>query len=873
MPPEVKVRLSVDGTPEALAAFRAVQEQAHKTGRGASAGLAPFSNSLRGIRGLLLSMGGAFTTAALVRLGIDTAVAAREQGDLAKSLGTTTSNYSALNAVRKLANAPQDAVNKGLSIFADRLDALRAKEPATVATFKRLGLSAESFPSDDMALNLDVVARALMKYEVGGTRSTLATDAMGKSGKMLIPTLEKLVEIGGLEGAIAYARRTGQFIDQATVDMLEALTVSMGRLKLEAGNAALQIIEGFGPEAIAAISSVADAVDNQGAPAFERMGKFAGQALRGAIGLMEAAALRMEIVGKKWAVWREAFSAIQSAGGVGANPLWTETQIALAQDASNSLAENEKARRKVIEQSAQDESQIRIQELQAQQRDDDRAYSSGLMTLEKYLADRKQRIIRETSLAQGYLMMQVTTLQSGPLMMNDLAQVKAWEKQIQELEAEREARISAPPPLKNKRIGDPDAKVAAAREARAGEARLKALQAENDLLEATARSNYDAANLSLDEYYAERLRIIDLRASAELDLLTAKWAAARKIADPKARQDALDTIAAQTDEVTTRADIARAQAAGEYGDKRLKLEKELSAMAAERMEAEGREHELRLQRIADEMEVYQNLLIQAGMTPMDAAIEAGVRAGAKTARENFRDDLEKASAELAKINTLGATAADIDRLKELAAALREIATALGPDALKSVDRFEESIGGLRTETTFIQDEAAALKSGFAGFFGSAIAGFKGATDAARGFLSMLAQISMQVIATRFANWIFSAPVPGKGSTPVKSPGGGVPSGAGRAMQNLETINRSTAPQMQFRDYSREAAQRFSAGSSVQRAPAPVSSGAVIGGILSIELAEGLVARHAEAYLLSPDGQRIHVKVTAKNRRAIGQILR
>jgi hypothetical protein len=122
MPPEVKVRLSVEGTPEALAAFRSVQSEAHKAGKGAAAGLAPLSGALASIKGLLASVGVAVAVVAAARavgqFTAETIRAAREAGDTAKELGTTVEAYSALEVVALRAGKSPDKLNAGLGILA-----------------------------------------------------------------------------------------------------------------------------------------------------------------------------------------------------------------------------------------------------------------------------------------------------------------------------------------------------------------------------------------------------------------------------------------------------------------------------------------------------------------------------------------------------------------------------------------------------------------------------------------------------------------------------------------------------------------------------------------------------------------------------------
>ena len=800
MPPEVKVRLSVEGTPEALAAFRSVQAGAQKAGKGAATGLAPLSGALMSIKGLLASVGiavGVVAAAkALSSFAVASVRAAREAGDTAKELGTTVEAYSSLAVVAARAGKSPDKLNTGLGILAQRIDALRAGEPGVTAAFRRIGLAKESFPGDDIAQNADIVARALMRFEASGTRSALATAVLGRQGRELITIFEKLIQMGGLEGAIGYARRTGKLIDESIVVTLEALAESTRRLKMEAGSASLQFMKGFGPEMVATLETLAETLDGTTTPAFERAGEALGRYIRKAVVWSQVVAESSKIT-----VDRAVSTGAGLARLVLASVAPTKIGEITAQvTVDNLMLANRKANSErwmaFLGDQYTDETEKKLAQIRTEELADVKKYRTGLLMLDAYMKARNARIERETGLQIAALQHQIEVLAWGEPDARARQVIARATTAIALLEKEKPARLAEAAPERFTTPGAPDARAAAEREAKAGEALLKARQAELDLLEAQAKVNYEAAKTSLEDYYADRLRIIFLRETAELDLLTAKWAEARKIKDAKGREDALRTISAQTDEVTARGDTERTQAAEQYGDLRVKLEKALAAVSAQRMEDEGRQHELRLRRIREQMEAYQLLLVQAGMSPENAAIKAAANAGVDTQRENFRERLEQTKADLEKLSALGATPEDIQRLKDLAAALREVATALGPDAVKSVGELDQSIAHLRTPTSFLQDEAAALQSGFTSFFGSTITGFRSATEAARGFLLMLAQITMQVLASRWATTLFGGPA-GKaaGGRIEKRAGGGRIYGGGTWTSDSVPILASRDEQM------------------------------------------------------------------------------
>jgi hypothetical protein len=276
--PQVKVRLQVDGTPEAIAAIRAFQAQAKSAGAEAQKAF-NLKGALSGAQGLLGGLGIAIGTAEIVRFGKETIEAAVAQKHMAEQIGTTVGHMSALGAAAKLANADEAQLTAGLGILAKNIDRLRAGEPAMTAAFARLGLSAKSFTSDDIVVSADMVAKALDRIADGGTKTAIAIALMGRNGKSLIPTFSELVKLGGLGGAVDFAKRTGFYVDEATVAQFEALNQQMKLLQLYAQGAALEFLKGFGPTAVQTMDDLTKGV-GKGAEEMKEFGQFIGFLVR-----------------------------------------------------------------------------------------------------------------------------------------------------------------------------------------------------------------------------------------------------------------------------------------------------------------------------------------------------------------------------------------------------------------------------------------------------------------------------------------------------------------------------------------------------------------------------------------------------------------
>ncbi len=94
---DVKVRLSVEGAPEAIAAMRAFSAQSHAAGKQAEDGFSGLAKGLEGVRGLLGGLGVALTVGEFVKFTKETISLAVEQKHLAQQIGTTVEHMSALS--------------------------------------------------------------------------------------------------------------------------------------------------------------------------------------------------------------------------------------------------------------------------------------------------------------------------------------------------------------------------------------------------------------------------------------------------------------------------------------------------------------------------------------------------------------------------------------------------------------------------------------------------------------------------------------------------------------------------------------------------------------------------------------------------------
>jgi hypothetical protein len=764
----VKVRLSVEGTPEALAAFRSVQAQAQASGRASGKAFAPLAGALSGIKGLLAGAAAAFSAGALMSFGKATLDNIEKLGRLADELGTTVEHMSGLSVAANLADADVETLSGTMGKLTKSVDDLRNGSPAATVAFARLGLTAKDFPGEDTARWYETVAIRLSKLADGGSKSAAAMALMGKNGRAALPIMKQIIDLGGLQGVEAKAQAMGVFVDATTLALVRQLGDSMKILKMEATGVAIEFFKGFGPSAVAALQSLMQAVNPGGTSAFRAMASAVGWCLRAVVGLSE---MGFAVLNSKLEATKATLIALRAASELITRGKFAQAGVVL--DALKNI------------------------------------YAE---------LDRSEH----ESIANAWRLM-ATKLPDLPAVSGAGARAAVPPEDDAAARARADAAASA-------RL---------AREREAIEAELKLTLDGYRAQEEAAKQAYERGHASLADYYATRREVAEKGLAAEVAALDKEWELASKEKDPAKR-------ASQQDEIA-----GRARAAG------FEIEAQLAKITAEQMEAieglstealkyqkslleaQGKTHEARMLDLAIELKAYRDFLVQSGYDA--ASIDAQV-----AARRN---------------------------------------------ALVSADQQGTQL--TQTGQTF----ANTLSS----WLGSSINQVNSLSDAFRSLALAILQAVQQMLAAKAAQWIVSS-IPGM-TTPTAKARGGLIRGPGSAtsdsifallsngeyvvrafavaqpgvLAHLEAINRGVVPRptAPVDTYRSMAIRQFSEGGLANARPmASASSGGVnLAGGATIELSEGLIARHVDTYLQSSEGQRTQIRVISKNRRAIGSALR
>lgn len=413
MAPSVKVKLQLDGTPEAVAALRAFSSQAKAAGKEATGGFAGFNAAIGSVGKVLAAVGIAKVIKDIGDFTAETIRAAAEQKDLALSLGTTIGHFSALSAIAKATNTDQNEMVSAFSALGDRIDDLRKGLPEATAAFGRLrnaqgqALGARDFMSNDIVVNAETLAQSLSRVEDGMTKSAIAADVMGKKGRALLPVFEKLVEVGGIAGAVDFAKKTGFYVDAANIALLDQLQARLAIIQLHARGVALQFAQGFGPDVVASLGALTTSMGDTKSAA-QAFGEVVGWLVRGFARLIIHTRGWVEVLGnvmllrfdvaieqfKKYDKLLKDFDAdkgtVAAANDAVGNAAAQQNQIAVAAAA--------RARKELLaagDQYQDDRLKMLKSQWQAEEGVDAERYKKGLLSLDAYNEARRKRVEAE----------------------------------------------------------------------------------------------------------------------------------------------------------------------------------------------------------------------------------------------------------------------------------------------------------------------------------------------------------------------------------------------------------------------------------------------------------------------------------------------
>jgi hypothetical protein len=285
--PDVRVRLSAEGVAEVVGALQKIQAESSKVAAKQSKGFLGLNGVLGNTKNLLAGMGVALSVGAFTSWVKGSAEAADQAGKLAQKVGASTENLSALSLAARLNDVENQKLTQGLVLLNKRVAEAAEGNPQAAATFKNLGLSVNSFKGKDAAERFELVSQALSKMGAGYQKSKTAQDLFGRSGADLIPLMDQLAE-EGLGRLIERARELGVLIDTDMAAAADQLGDDIDLLRLQAQGLGIQFATGVGPQISQALQIMSGDL-SQTNDAWKGFGEGVGLVLKFVVGIVSSA--------------------------------------------------------------------------------------------------------------------------------------------------------------------------------------------------------------------------------------------------------------------------------------------------------------------------------------------------------------------------------------------------------------------------------------------------------------------------------------------------------------------------------------------------------------------------------------------------------
>jgi hypothetical protein len=724
--PDVRVRLSAEGTAEVVAALKKVQAEGEKSARASAKSFGSLNGALGKLKGLLVGLGTYLSARAFIGFISGSAQMVGAANETAQAVGTTTENLSVLQFVARAAGVDVQRLSTILPTFAKNLLTAADGSGNAAKALQQLeqvspGLRKALRSTDDSVERLAILSSAFAKLPDSATKSALAMQIFGRAGATLVPLMNEL-GTKGLPAVKKEAREAGQIIDNELSQAVDQATDQMAALRTQAQILGAQFFVGLAPDLRRSMGMISgDLKDSAGD--WREYGRAVGEVLPGLV-LVFGTAFDYIASGIKRLGQRIAGLTIQTVSAIRA------MNLEAVGNSTRAEQEREVARNAIAEIAAEMEAD------------------------EKARIDRMNRRFKEATALRGEFG------QTG------------WHPPMAappDQTALDTARMAADQMLEIQKA--------------AIDNEIALIKAKNALRNEQEKQAFENGLETVRDHYAERAKIIDETTSAEIEALQRKRALLVGEEDKGKRKKEEAAIDAQIAQLQIAAATERLQLVGEekkavrdLGEDRLDLERQL-------LELQGKQHEVAMLDIEAEINAAREKLRApfGPLTEENAAFLDAIRAQL-TAKERFDEALRLAEAGMAEMEIararvqaeveagltselegerqlLAIEQGRIAALEDLARKLLAAAKATGDeDLIRKAEEFSNSLigAGVRVDDLErkLQNLGQSIKSAatddLADFFSEGVTEAKNFGDAIRGLTSSIVQSIRRIVSELLA---------------------------------------------------------------------------------------------------------------------------
>ena len=279
--PDVRVRLSAEGTADVVAALKKVQAEAETAGKKGSGGFLSMNKILGGTSALLGGLGIAVGITAIKSWIQSSLDAADAMGKMALKAGATTEHISALAMVAQTSDVEIDGLGSALARQNKFLADAASGSALAVSGLRNLRLGVTDFKGKDAVESFELISQAIMAIQDPARRVQAAMQIFGRTGADLIPTMQSLAE-EGLGAVVTRATELGVLIDSKVSASAQQLNDDFKLLKLQVQGIGAHLGAGFAPQMSQSLQMMTGAV-GQTTAAWQSFGVVIGAIVKGIV--------------------------------------------------------------------------------------------------------------------------------------------------------------------------------------------------------------------------------------------------------------------------------------------------------------------------------------------------------------------------------------------------------------------------------------------------------------------------------------------------------------------------------------------------------------------------------------------------------------
>ncbi len=275
--PDVRVRLSPEGIQEVIHAFRQIEEEGGKAGKGLTGIFAKLKKTAGELGVSLPALGAAGVVGGLVKLGKEGLAVSDSMGKIAQKTGSAVEGLSVLAVAGEGANVSTERLQDGLTKLAINVQKLRDGNAEAGDSFKQIGLGVKDFEGLSTDQAFVKVANAVGRFEATMGKTAATAGVLGKGSADLIPLLNDVAQ-NGFGALTERARELNLVIDEDMAASAAAVNDSFTAIGQQTKGLAVQFASGFAPAVAQAMTNFSDSVKG-GGDQMKSFGKFVGKTI------------------------------------------------------------------------------------------------------------------------------------------------------------------------------------------------------------------------------------------------------------------------------------------------------------------------------------------------------------------------------------------------------------------------------------------------------------------------------------------------------------------------------------------------------------------------------------------------------------------